>query len=164
MTKVKSILRIVVAALLALSVLFALHAGVYKVYADDAGTEDGAQTAEEITPRGIFTSLSLAINGENGVITATAKNDITIFPSTVKVIVELYASPTYQEHYYDMILKDRNSTPDLNMGETISASCSTYGQQLYWMARMYYRIDSKDYEEKLTSVFLYDADGNNLGL
>ncbi|HIZ63794.1 MAG TPA: hypothetical protein H9670_04390 [Firmicutes bacterium] len=121
-------------------------------------------TEEDITTRGLFTSLSLSIQGGNGKIWTTVKNDITIFPATVYVIVELYVSPTYQEKHEDMTLIAVNSTMDLNMGETITAEASTGGVQQYWQGRMRYKVDNKAWEVRDTGTYLYSADGTFLDI
>lgn len=88
------------------------------------------------------------------------KNDFTLFPATVIVIVELYSSDTYYESYTQMTLTSRNTIDDLNMGNTIKAEASTGGVQKYWQARMRYKIDNKAWEERVTDSLLYDANGN----
>lgn len=114
--------------------------------------------------RGIYTALSLSINGGNSRIWATVKNDLTLFPSTVFVIVELYSSETYCESYLDMELVSRNSTTDLNMGDTIVAEGMTGGVQKYWQARMRYKRDNDAWKEGNTGTLLYSADGTFLNI
>ena len=62
---------------------------------------EAVQSSEESTESGIeprlFTSLSISLNGGNGKVWATVKNDFTLFPSTVLVIVQLYTSYNYCE-------------------------------------------------------------------
>ena len=106
----------------------------------------------------------MSIQGGNGKIWTTVKNDITIFPATVYVIVELYVSPTYQEKHEDMTLIAVNSTMDLNMGETITAEASTGGVQQYWQGRMRYKVDNKAWEVRDTGTYLYSADGTFLDI
>lgn len=113
--------------------------------------------------RGIYTSLSIAINGGDGKVWVTVKNDITIFPATVRVIVELYSSDTYQESYENMQLESRVATEDLDMGNTITAQSSTGGEQKYWLGRTRYRIDAGQWEEMNTGTYLCDEEGNCLG-
>lgn len=127
-------------------------------------SETSIDNMEEITTRGLYTSLSLSINGGNGKVWATVKNDITIFPATVYVIVELYSSTVYQEKHEDMTLVAINSTMDLNMGKTIVAEASTGGVQQYWQARMRYKIDNKAWEAKDTGTMLYSAEGKFIGI
>ncbi len=112
-----------------------------------------------IMPLGIFTSLSLDIGVENGQVYAKAKNKISIFPSSVRVYVRLYSSQSYQESYHTMTLESENFTEDLNMGKTISTYASINGVKRYWQARIYYKIDNLDWNEKVTSVWLIDVDG-----
>lgn len=50
-----------------------------------------------MSPYGLATSLSLSINSGNGKVWATVKNDLTVFSSTVIVIVQLYSSDSYAE-------------------------------------------------------------------
>ena len=129
---------------------------------DVSQTVDAAE--EEISTRGIFTSLSLSINGGNGKVWTTVKNDVTIFPSTVLVIVELYCSDDYQEKYENMTLVQRKSTEDLNMGDTIVVEGLTGGKQKYWQGRARYKVDNKGWEELNTGTGLYSADGEFLGI
>lgn len=128
------------------------------VYVTDEG--NGTFDADMPVERGLYTSLSLSINCGDGKVWATAKNDFTLFPSTVYVYVELYSSDTYIEDYGNMRLNARTSIPDLNMGNSITATYYTYGRQQYWVARMHYKIDNKAWEEKVTNPILVDGDGN----
>lgn len=119
---------------------------------------------ENVSTRGIYTALSISINGGDGKIWTTVKNDVTIFPSTVWVIVELYASDTYQESHTNMELICRNSTTDLNMGKTIKAEAATGGVQKYWQGRMRYKVDGGAWKEGTTGTLLYSADGTFLDI
>ena len=112
----------------------------------------------------LFTSLSISLNGGDGKVWTTVKNDFTLFPSTVLVIVQLYSSYTYCESYTEMTLVSENSTTDLNMGETIIAESSTGGEQKYWMGRMRYKIDGKSWEERTVGVLKYSAAGDYIGI
>lgn len=118
------------------------------------------ENVEEADTRGIYTSLSLSMDGGSGCVWATAKNDLTIFPSTVRVTVELYCSDVYYASYEKMTLAASNSISDLNMGESITVNCSTGGKQKYWQGRMVYKIDNKAPESKVTMVMIFDANGN----
>ena len=118
------------------------------------------ENVEEAETRGIYTSLSLSMDGGSGRVWATAKNDLTIFPSTVKVTVELYCSDVYYASYEKMTLAAQNSIDDLNMGESITVNCSTGGKQKYWQGRMVYKIDNKFPETKITQIMIFDANGN----
>lgn len=118
------------------------------------------ENVEEVDTRGIYTSLSLSMDGGSGCVWATAKNDLTIFPSTVRVTVELYCSDVYYASYENMTLAASNSISDLNMGESITVNCSTGGKQKYWQGRMVYKIDNKAPESKVTMIMIFDANGN----
>ena len=110
-------------------------------------------------PYGLFTSLTLSIDGGDGYVWATAKNSFTLFPATVRVILELYSSETYQESYTAMNLESRVEINDLNIGKSIIAKAAINGVQRYWKGRMYYKIDSKDWQEQVTRTWLYDVNG-----
>lgn len=130
------------------------------IVANAAQDEMSNENVEGVETRGIYTSLSLSIDGGNGRIWATAKNEVTIFPSTVRVTVELYCSDVYCASYENMTLAASNSISDLNMGESITVNCSTSGKQKYWQGRMVYKIDNKAPESKVTMVMIFDANGN----
>lgn len=130
------------------------------IVANAAQDEISYENVEGVETRGIFTSLSLAMDGGNGRIWATAKNEVTIFPSTVKVTVELYCSDVYYASYENMTLAASNSIDDLNMGKSITVDCSTGGKQKYWQGRMVYKIDNKFPETKVTQIMIFDANGN----
>ena len=110
-------------------------------------------------PLGLYTHLTLNINGGNGKMWATVKNDFTLFPATVKVIVELYSSDTYYESYTDMTLVATKSIDDLNIGKSISVEASTGGVQKYWQARMRYKIDNGGWKSETTGTILCNAEG-----
>ena len=146
--------------------LFIFACGITLAYAQNGIVANAVQdeisyeNVEGVETRGIFTSLSLAMDGGNGRIWATAKNEVTIFPSTVKVTVELYCSDVYYASYEKMTLVAQNSIDDLNMGESITVNCSTGGKQKYWQGRMVYKIDNKFPETKITQIMIFDANGN----
>ncbi len=114
--------------------------------------------------RGIYTALSISIDGGDGAVWATVRNDLTIFPSTVIVYVELYSSTNYCESYKDMHLEVMNSTGDLNMGQSISARASINGVEKYWQGRMRYKVDSGSWKEEITGTVHFDANGNYIGI
>lgn len=126
---------------------------------ETAAEQATENSSESVQPR-IWTTLSLNIKGENGVVTAMAKNAFTLFPSTVLVTIELYFSETYTTDYTKMDVVAYDSTPDLNMGETISVSAPTQGVQGYWCGRVRYRENSGEFKEGVTAVCLYDGDAN----
>lgn len=147
--------------------LFIFACGITLAYAQNGIVANAAQdelsyyeNVEEAETRGIYTSLSLSMDGGSGRVWATAKNDLTIFPSTVKVTVELYCSDVYYASYEKMTLAAQNSIDDLNMGESITVNCSTGGKQKYWQGRMVYKIDNKFPETKITQIMIFDANGN----
>ena len=147
-------------------VLFIFACGITLAYTQNGIVANAAQdeisyeNVEGVETRGIFTSLSLAMDGGNGRVWVTAKNEVTIFPSTVKVTVELYCSDVYYASYEKMTLAAQNSIDDLNMGESITVNCSTGGKQKYWQGRMVYKIDNKAPESKVTLIMIFDANGN----
>ncbi len=140
----------------------------------DKETEASAQVIEEVpcedvfeedaSTRGLFTSLSLGIKGGESKIRVSVKNDFTLFPATVYVIVELYCSLDYQEKHENMKLVAITSTMDLNMGDTIYVEAPTGGVEQYWQGRMRYKIDSKGWEERNTGTVKYSATGEPLGI
>lgn len=146
--------------------LFIFACGITLAYAQNGIVANAAQdeisyeNVEGVETRGIYTSLSLSMDGGSGRVWATAKNDLTIFPSTVKVTVELYCSDVYYASYEKMTLAAQNSIDDLNMGESITVNCSTGGKQKYWQGRMVYKIDNKFPETKVTQTMIFDANGN----
>ena len=144
--------------------LFIFACGITLAYngivANAAQDEMSNENVEGVDTRGIYTSLSLSMDGGSGRVWATAKNDLTIFPSTVKVTVELYCSDVYYASYEKMTLAAQNSIDDLNMGESITVNCSTGGKQKYWQGRMVYKIDNKFPETKVTQTMIFDANGN----
>ena len=115
--------------------------------------------AESVSPR-LFTNISLGLSGGDGMVRATARNDFTLFPSTVYVRVELYRSYEVAYAYTEMQRVSVQTTADLNMGQSIVAELSTEGKSAYWLARTRYRADNADWSEKVTNVCLFDADGN----
>lgn len=162
--------RIIISILVASVFLIMAISCLYnqnKAYADvgerqETATVNGGEEGE-VTPR-LFTSLTLSINGGDGKIWATVKNEFTLFPSTVYVIVELYSSTEYQESYSNMTLVAINSTLDLDMGDTLVAEYPTGGVQKYWQARMRYRIDNDSWKSKDTGTYLYSAEGEFLDI
>jgi len=114
---------------------------------------------EIVVPFSLVTKLELTIDGGNGQVWAIAHNKISIFASSVPVIVEIYSSDTYQDSYTNMTLESRNYINHLKSGKSITATASTNGQQKYWKGRMYFNIDNKGWSEEVTSTWLCDANG-----
>lgn len=107
--------------------------------------------------------ITLTIGGTgNGYVWAKVTNVATIVPSTLWVYVELYSSTTYQESYTTMTLEYRESTRDLNQGESIGISASTNGQSRYWQARGRYKFQTDEWVAMTTSTFHCDANGNQI--
>ena len=76
---------------------------------------------------GIYTSLSISLSGGDGILRTTVRNDLTIFPSTVYVVLQLYSSTSYCESYHEMVLEGEAVIADLDMGNSISVEASTGG-------------------------------------
>ncbi len=119
---------------------------------------------EESPQHGLFTALSLSMMGEDGEIVATAKNKLTILPSNVQVALELYYSEACPTSFAGMTFIDKNFVADLNMGESLTVSAPTNGEQYWWAARIYYKIDSKSWQEKVTNIYLFDKEGKALNV
>lgn len=128
--------------------------------AQETAAEQATENSGETVQPRIWTNLSLNLKGENGVVTASVKNTFTLFPSTVPVSIELYFSETYTTDYTKMDVVVYDSTPDLNMGETISVSAPTQGVQGYWCARVRYQENMGSFKDMITPVCLYDEDAN----
>ena len=159
MKKIKK--TVLLTLLMLLSAVFCLCIGSQFATAETV-QKDGSEYSsgqEEIAPRGLYTDLQFALNGENGQVWASVKNKFTLFPSTVTVNIELYRSDTYQDNYNNMTLVATNYIYDLDQGETLTASASTNSKQSYWKARAYYKIDKKDIREYLSDTLLFNADG-----
>lgn len=160
MIRTKSLLAIALVVILLVAAL--TSGGILFAYAENVETDvPKFETTEntEATPYGLFTNLTLSIDGGNGQVWATAKNKFTLFSASIPVVVEIYSSDTYQESYKDMTLESRNYINNLKMGQTVTATASTNGQQKYWKGRMYFNIDNKGWEEEVTSTWLCDANG-----
>lgn len=115
---------------------------------------------ENAEVRGLFTNISITLKGGNGVVTAVARNDFTLFPSTIPAYVELYSSSTYKEYVSDMVLEGSSYSSDLNIYESIEFSASTNGVNKYWQARVRYKFDNDAWTDKVTGSYLFDAQGN----
>lgn len=164
MKKSKNILIALISLLFLL--LFVVASMNIKAYATGS-LEDGSnveleESGDNATPR-LFASLSLSIKGGDHKVIATVKNDFTLFPSTVNVIVQLYYSETYCEDYNQMTLAAMNSTDDLNMGNTIDVEAPTDGEERFWMARMRFRENDGNWKSD-TVTGRYSADGTYLGI
>lgn len=141
---------------------------VYNAYADTEQIvrEEDPELKNEIknvSPYGLATSLSLSINSGNGKVWATVKNDLTVFSSTVIVIVQLYSSNSYAESYTQMELVCMNSIADLNIGKTITTEAETGGVEKFWLARMRYKVDNGSWSSRQTGACRISASGEFLG-
>ncbi|MBR2967460.1 MAG: hypothetical protein IKC35_01620 [Clostridia bacterium] len=159
--KTKKIISASVALLVALTTILFLPKDRQKAFAYSYPQEQAVELelSENVGTRGLFSIISLSMNVNDGQVTATAKNDFTLFTSTVRVYVYLYSSTTNQDSYINMSLESGNYIDDLDMGESISASAAINGVKRYWQARIYYKVDNKDWTEKLSNVWLIDVDG-----
>ena len=59
-----------------------------------------------------------------------------------------------------MTLEAINYIDDLNIWKSIEVRVPTGGQTRYWQARTRYKPNSSDWAEKVTSVWLFDGNGN----
>lgn len=117
----------------------------------------------EADPRGLIANLSIRMGSEGDRIWGQAKNNFTLFPSTIEVYVELYSSTEYPYSFREMELEAEDYTADLNMGDALRVYASTGGEQKYWLARMRYKFDDRNWAEELTPIAIYSADGEFLG-
>lgn len=169
MSKVrKVIIAFTISLVFLLSILYVSRIGNTVLAETDLETLEQSTTenalVDETAEPLLFTSLTISLNGGDGKVWATVKNEFTLFPSTVLVIVQLYYSYTYCESYTDMVLISENSSTDLDIGKTVIAEASTDGEQKYWMGRMRYKIDGGSWKEKTVGVLLYSADGEYIGI
>ena len=129
-----------------------LNAAVQKAMA-----ESGARSI-------FFANISIALDGGENKVIATARNNFTLFPATVYVVAQLYCSLTYTEDYKEMELVCMTSTDDLDQGHTITTEFSTNGERKYWMGRARYRENGGEWKELTVGPVLYSASGEYLGL
>ena len=147
-----------------LVLLFALGTISCQKSNEETSTGSGADVGGSVSTKGMYTSMALLMNGGEGKIWATAKNDLTIFSSTVTVILELYTSDVYQDLYTNMELVERNIIADLNMGETLVVEASTGGVQKYWHGCIKYKVDDKPWKELSSGTLSFSANGVYLGV
>ena len=146
----------IIMAITSISVLFlSTNTNINKVYAE----ETGETTQEENWDRGWFVTLSINIGGGNGQVWATAKHDFSIFSSTVNIYVYLYYSTTLTTDYNNMTLAASAHISDLDLGQILTATAYTGGEQRYWIGRMYYKIDNNNWEERISGPVLCSASG-----
>ena len=119
--------------------------------------------AEDAAEPRLFATLTLSMRGEGTQkVFATVKNEFTLFPSTVQVLISLYASAEFTTDYNKMSLQTSKLTEDLNMGSTLEVSASTSGKTLYWLARVEYRENGGAWKTLETGPLLYDGNGNHI--
>lgn len=100
----------------------------------------------------IITKLDLSVGFDGDTAVAKVKNTFTFFPATARVSVYLYYSET-QKSYTEMQEVATGYTEDLDQGKTLTASWDTQGRGGYFLARMRYKIDGRDWEERVTEVY-----------
>lgn len=118
--------------------------------AKDTDTSVAPDQAEQ---HSIMTKLDLSVSFDGDTATAKVKNSFTLFPAKARVYAYLYYSETYTDDYTEMKEVAQNFAEDLDIGETLTASYDTRGRGGYFLARMRYKIDSRDWEEKVTGVY-----------
>lgn len=153
--------------LLTMAIIFC-QSGIFSASAAEVAEETAAiesveaqetEEQEAVEPR-LLTRLSLAIGASNGEVYARVKNEFTLGFAVVQVYAQLYSSYTYQDSYTNMTLESQAYIEDLNIYETIRTAAPINGEQKYWMARAYYKIDNGQWKDKVTKVWLVDANGN----
>ena len=128
-----------------------------------APAAETATAAEDAVEPRLFATLTLSMRGEGTQkVFATVKNEFTLFPSTVQVLISLYASAEFTTDYNKMSLQTSKLTEDLNMGSTLEVSASTSGKTLYWLARVEYRENGGAWKTLETGPLLYDGNGNHI--
>ena len=114
---------------------------------------------DNILTKGIFVKITLSVTGGNNQVQATVKHDFSIFPTTVNVYVFLYYSTSFTVDYQDMELVCFDHSSNLALNDTLTVTASTGGEQRYWIARMYYKIDDREWENRITGPVLCSATG-----
>ena len=129
--------------------------------AENAEADGSVSVQEESASPRIFAHLTLSISGGDGRgnIYATVKNEFTLFPSTVNVVVSLYSSPIASTDYENMQLQATANSNDLNMGTTLTAIANNGGRQLYWYAVAEYQEGGGAWKTIEAGPALYDARG-----
>ena len=166
MKKSKNLVLVVICfILMTMLVVVSSTMGVYAIGDNVSSNKENVEFTQESdipTPQ-LLATLSLSIKGGDHKVIATVRNDFTLFPSTVNVIVQLFYSDTYCEDYNQMTLAAMNSTDDLNMGKAISVEASTGGEERFWMARMRFKENNGSWKSD-TVTGRYTADGTYLGI
>lgn len=102
----------------------------------------------------IITKLDLKVDFKGDKASATVKNTFTLFPAEARVQVYLYYSETEADTYAGMTEVATGSTEDLDQGKSLTASWDTKGRGGYFLGRMRYRIDNREWEEKCTDLYV----------
>lgn len=147
--------------LLLIALCVSLASGINTVFAEEPTA--AVLTASNEGTRGIYVEVSIRIKGNgDGTITATARNEFTLGPTELYVIVALFSSDEFQMSYEDMDQEAYNFSQDLNIFNEVSATASTGGKSKYWCAVIMYKKDSDDWRIKATNCLHYDANGNQI--
>ena len=137
--------------------LICLSAGIcFAFVACGDKNSDTALPPEQTDSYSIFTKLDLSVDFNGDTATAKVKNTFTLFPATARVNVYLYYSENYTTDYTQMQETATAYIDDLDQGETICASWDTKGRGGYFLARMRYKIDSREWEERCTEIYSRD--------
>lgn len=117
------------------------------------------QEGDQPQARGIV-ELSLYITGGDGWVEAKVKNTFTFGLSIVEVQVKIFSSPTYETDINNMTVERSNYTEDLNIFKSITATAAVLNRNLYWKAWMRFRVDRGPWDERSTSTYKGDMQGN----
>ena len=137
--------------------------GVYAAPQDSQNYAPEIEETEEEASTYDLANLKLSINGGDGKVWATVRNDWAWFAPTVVVVVYLYSSDTYTESYLNMNMESSNEIGDLNMGKSITTEAPTGGVEKYWLARTRYKINNGEWKTKDTGVCRLGPSGEFLG-
>ena len=157
----KKIFKAIAAIGMSAGVCLSFAACGEKSTADKTLTEEGSSysTVEEGSPYSIITKLDLNISFDNNTVYGKVKNTFTLFPATARVYVYLYYSESYTTDYTQMQEVAQNYIGDLDMKKTLTARYEMQGESGYFLARMRYKIDSRDWEERTTDAYKRDYSG-----
>ncbi len=117
---------------------------------------DTAVPPDENGSYSIITKLDLKVEFDGDAAAAKVKNTFTLFPATARVQAYLYYSETETNSYAEMTEVATEYIEDLNLGKTLTASWDTKGRGGYFRARMRYKIDNREWEERVTGQYLRD--------
>lgn len=117
-------------------------------------------SSNEAQPLGLMTNISLSLGANSEKVWARAHNDFTLGISTVQVFVYLYSSLEYQDDYKQMTLEASDYIKDLNINKSLEVSSPINGVQKYWKARVEFKLDNKDWNNKETKTYQIDINGN----